>query len=166
MAFLIFWSIVFLGVIGWALWWRLFHFAGILAFVPLYLLSYAYRQRKGHELAVRITDRSVFHDRWVPNDPDDGGFPGGKLRIEDIGSVECSLGPAAARSSRMSWVTVWLNDPSKYLSGMNIDNPLANLLQGGDVLIACYETDKSSEEVKDAIEQAMADHYAAQNNRS
>lgn len=119
--------------------------------VTFYLAAVTVRQARGVTLATRVTDRSVYHAGW-----ETGlfrkGLPGGEIPLGAIGSVETvSLHTSAGAGSA---VALWLSDPQAYRLG--IGHFARQIAGAGDLAIRCDETDRTAEQVRDAIDAALA----------
>jgi hypothetical protein len=144
------------GFVFWAgrAFWPL---AAIFALVTLYLATVTARQVRGIALAVRVTDRGVYHAGWEPG-LFRKGLPGGLIPLDAIGGVEVVSLRSAAGAGPV--VALWLSDPQHYRRGVG---QLARQMSGaGDLAIPCDETDRTAEQVRDAIEVALANHISAQ----
>lgn len=127
----------------------------IVGLVTLYLATVAMRQARGVALAVRVTDRGVYHAAW-----DSGLFrkrlPGGAIPLDAIGSVEMVSLRSATGGGPV--VAIWLHDPEAYHLGRGLGGIARQMAGAGDLAISCDETDRTAEQVIEAIETALADH--------
>lgn len=126
----------------------------IFALVTLYLAAVLLRQTRGVTLAVRVTDRSVFHAGWAAG-LFHKGLPAGDLPLDAIGSVEIVSLPSGRGTGPV--VALWLSDPERYRLGRGLFRWVGELAGGGDLVIRCEETDRTAEHVKEAIEAALTD---------
>jgi len=127
----------------------------ILGLVTLYLTTVVARQARGVALAVRVTDRAVYHAAW-----EKGLFrkrlPGGEIPLDAIGSVEIVGLRSAAGGGPV--VALWLHDPDTYRLGHGLGGIARQMSGAGDLAIACDEIDRTADQVLAAIEAALADY--------
>jgi hypothetical protein len=131
----------------------------ILGLVTLYLAAVAIRQARGVALAVRVTDHGIYHAAW-----ESGlvrrGLPGGEIPLDSIGSVEIVNLRSAAGGGPV--VAIWLRNPGSYRTGRPLIRLARQMAGAGDLSIACDETDRTADQVLQAIEAALADHLKGQ----
>ena len=130
----------------------------ILGLVTLYLATVVVRQARGVALAVRVTDRGVYHAAW-----ERGLFrkrlPGGEIPLDAIGSVEIVSLRSAAGGGPV--VAIWLRDPDAYRLGRGLGGIARQMSGAGDLAIACDEIDRTADHVLAAIEAALTDHLGS-----
>lgn len=136
----------------------------ILGLVTLYLAAVAIRQARGVALAVRVTDRGIYHSAW-----EKGlvrrGLPGGEIPLDAIGSVEIVNLRSATGGGPV--VAIWLRNPRAFRTGRGLMRLARQMAGAGDLSIACDETDRTADQVLEAIEAALADHlHTGQGERS
>ena len=146
-------SILFaaLTVLAWHLLWP----AAIpFALVTIYLLRFAWRQARGSDLAIRVTDDAIYYRGWERG-LWRGGLRGGLLPLDAIGHVELLNLRSAAAAGPV--VAIWLADPDAWFRNGRLLRWAREIKAGGDLAIACDETDRTADAVRQAIETALAD---------
>lgn len=133
------------------------------ALVTLYLLRFTLRQARGPDLAVRITDVDIYYRGWEAGLLRKG-LPGGALPLDAIGDVE--LVTVRTRAGISPVLALWLGDPGRYRLGRGIAQFFGQMRGAGDLTIDCDEVDQNAEQVKHALDRALADHITAQNSLS
>jgi len=123
------------------------------ALVTLYLLRFVARQARGPDLAIRVTGDSVYYRGWERG-LWRGGLRGGLLPLHAIGHVELLNLRSAAAGGPI--VAIWLTDPGAWLSHGRLWRWAREISAGGDLAIACDETDRTATQVRDALEAAIA----------
>ena len=123
------------------------------ALVTLYLLRFSLRQARGPDLAIRVTSDAVYYQGWERGLWREG-LRGGLLPLHAIGHVELLNLRSAAAAGPV--VAIWLTDPSAWLRRGPVRRLAREISAGGDLAIACDETDHAAEQVREAIEAAMA----------
>lgn len=123
------------------------------ALVTLYLLRFAVRQARGPDLAIRVTGDAVYYRGW------EGGLwreelRGGVLPLQEIGHVELLNLRSVVAAGPI--VAIWLSDPGALLRSGPVRRLTREISAGGDLAIACDETDHTADQVRAAIETAMA----------
>ena len=119
----------------------------IFALVTLYLLRFALRQARGATLAIRVSDQGIFYRGWLSS------IPGGNIPLQAIGSVELVKLRSAAAAGPV--VAIWLSNPDTWRPARSPFRWARELSAAGDLAIACDETDRTAEQVRDAIELAL-----------
>ena len=126
--------------------------------VTLYLARFTLRQARGPDLAVRITHEAVYYRGW-----ERGllrrGLPGGLLPLDAIGHIELLNLRSAAAAGPV--VAIWLTDPGRWLNGNALSRITREISAGGDLAIACDETDRTAVQVHAALEAALDDATAS-----
>jgi hypothetical protein len=123
------------------------------ALVTLYLARFTWRQARGPDLAIRVTDNAVYYRGWERG-LWRGGLQGGLLPLDAIGHVELLNLRSAAAAGPV--VALWLTDPDAWLKQSPLWRWTREISAGGDLAIACDETDRTAEQARDALEAAMA----------
>jgi hypothetical protein len=122
------------------------------ALVMLYLLRFTWRQAHGPDLAIRVTGRAVYYRGWERG-LWRGGLQGGLLPLDAIGHVELLNLRSAAAAGPV--VALWLTDPGRWLKQSRLWRWTREISAGGDLAIACDETDRTADQVREALEAAM-----------
>jgi hypothetical protein len=121
--------------------------------VTLYLARFTLRQARGPDLAMRITGSAVYHRGW-----ERGllrrGIPNGLLPLDAIGHAELLNLRSAAAAGPV--VAIWLTDPGNWLKGGLLSRWAREMSAGGDLAIACDETDRTAAQVHEALKAALA----------
>lgn len=152
LGFLVAALLLFVGltVAAWLLLWPV---AIPFLLVALYLARFALRQARGPDLAVRITGTEVYHRGW-----ERGlfrkGIPHGLLPLDAIGHSELLNLRSAAAAGPI--VAIWLTDPGNWLKGGVLSRWAREISAGGDLAIACDETDRTAIQVHEALQAALA----------
>jgi hypothetical protein len=140
---------VALTVLAWFVLWTV---AIPFLLVTLYLARFTLRQARGPDLAVRVTGAEIYYRGW-----EKGlfrkGLPGGRLPLHAIGHFELLNLRSAAAAGPI--VAIWLTDPGAWLIGGLLSRWAREMSAGGDLAIACDETDRTAAQVREAIETAM-----------
>lgn len=118
------------------------------ALVTLYLLRFALRQARGATLAIRISDQGLYYRGWISS------IPGGTIPIEAIAGIELVKLRSAAAAGPV--VAIWLSNPDAWRRTRSPFRWARELSAAGDLAIACDETDRTAEQVRDAIEAALS----------
>lgn len=122
--------------------------------VTLYLARFTLRQARGPDLAIRVTDAALYYRGW-----ERGllrtGLPGGRLPLHAIGHVELLNLRSAAAGGPV--VAIWLTDPDRWLRHGLLSRWAREMRAGGDLAIACDETDRTAAQVHEAILTALAE---------
>ncbi len=122
--------------------------------VTLYLARFTLRQARGPDLAIRVTGTVIYYRGW-----ERGllrkGLPGGLLPLEAIGHVELLNLRSAAAAGPV--VALWLTDPALWLKHGLLSRWAREMTAGGDLAIACDETDRTAAQVLEAVLAALAD---------
>jgi len=129
----------------------------IFALVTVYLARFTLRQARGPNVAIRITDRAIYHRPWVGNTLR-RGLPGGEIPLEAIGGIE--IVHMRTRASTTAVIAIWLNDPGRYRIGRGLFDRVRQMTGAGDLMIDCDEADQNAAQVKEALDAALADHLA------
>ena len=140
-------SILFaaLTVLAWHLLWP----AAIpFALVTIYLLRFAWRQARGSDLAIRVTDDAIYYRGW------EHVVPGGAIPLQAIANIELVKLRSAAAAGPV--IAIWLSNPDAWRPARSPFRWARELSAAGDLAIACDETDQTAEQVRDAIETALA----------
>jgi len=145
--FLIASSLLFAGLTigaGFTLWPVAIPFA----LVTLYLLRFAHRQARGASLAIRVTSQSIYYRGW------ERVVPGGAIPLQAIANIELVKLRSAAAAGPV--IAIWLSNPDAWRPARSPFRWARELSAAGDLAIACDETDQTAEQVRDAIETALA----------
>jgi hypothetical protein len=81
-------------------------------------------------------------------------LPGGLLPLHAIGHVELLNLRSAAAVGPV--VAIWLTDPDAWLKPHRLRRWARELSAGGDLAIPCDETDRTADQVRQALEVAIA----------
>lgn len=135
-----------------AAWLMLWPLAIPFALVTLYLLRFTFRQARGPDLAIRVTDRAIYYRGWERS-LFGGGLPHGEIPLHAIAAVEKAKLRSAASASPV--VALWLSDPEAWRPARGPFRWAKELAAAGDLTIACDETDRTADDVVLAIEAAM-----------
>lgn len=142
---------VVLTVAAWVLLWPV---AVPFLLVTLYLARFTLRQARGPDLAIRITGAAIYYRGW-----ERGlfrkGLPGGLLPLEAIGHAELLQLRSATAAGPV--VAIWLTDPGAWLKQGLLSRWAREMTAGGDLAIACDETDRTAAQVHEAIVAALDD---------
>ena len=136
-----------------AAWLVLWPVAISFGLVTLYLARFALRQARGPDLAVRITNTAIYHRGWERG-PFRKGIPNGLLPLDAIGHTELLNLRSAAAAGPV--VAIWLTDPGYWLKGGRLSRWAREMSAGGDLAIACDETDRTAVQVHEVLEAALA----------
>jgi len=117
------------------------------ALVTLYLLRFAVRQARGATLAIRVSDRGIYYRGWQRS------IPGGSVPLQVIASIELVKLRSAAAAGPV--VAIWLSNPDAWRPARSLFRWARELSAAGDLAIPCDETDRTAEQVRDAIEAAL-----------
>lgn len=147
-------SLLLFAALTVAAWLILWPVAIPFALVTLYLLRFAIRQARGPDLAIRITDAAVYYRGWERG-LWRGGLKSGLLPLEAIGHVELLNLRSAAAAGPV--VAIWLTDPELWLKQDRLWRWAREISAGGDLAIACDETDRTADQVRQALEAALDD---------
>ena len=117
------------------------------ALVTLYLLRFTLRQARGATLAIRVNDRGIYYRGW------EAAVPGGTIPLHAIASIELIKLRSAAAAGPV--VAIWLSNPDAWRRARSPFRWARELSSAGDLAIPCDETDRTAEQVRDAIEAAL-----------
>ena len=141
-----------------AAWFLLWPVAIPFLLVTLYLARFTLRQARGPGLAVRVTGAEIYYRGW-----ERGlfrkGLPGGRLPLHAIGHVELLNLRSAAAAGPV--VAIWLTDPGAWLKDGLLSRWAREMSAGGDLAIACDETDRTAAQVHEALQTALASSFPA-----
>lgn len=118
------------------------------ALVTLYLLRFTLRQARGATLAIRVTNQALYYRGW------ERVIPGGILPLQAIASVELVKLRSAAAAGPV--IAIWLSNPDAWRPVRSPFRWARELSAAGDLAIPCDETDRTAEQVRDAIEVALS----------
>ncbi|MBW8744317.1 MAG: hypothetical protein JF628_08220 [Sphingomonas sp.] len=135
-----------------AAWLTLWPLAIPFALVTLYLLRFTLRQARGPDLAIRVTDRVIYYRGWERG-LFRGGLPRGEIPLHAIATAEKARLRSAASAGPI--VALWLSDPAAWRPGCGLSRWARELAAAGDLTIACDETDRTADDVVQAIEAAL-----------
>ena len=135
-----------------AAWLTLWPLAIPFALVTLYLLRFTLRQARAPDLAIRVTDRALYYRGWERG-LFGGGLPRGEIPLHAIATVEMAKLRSAASAG--SVVALWLSDPAAWRPSRGLSRWARELAAAGDLTIACDETDRTADDVLQAIEAAL-----------
>lgn len=138
-----------------AAWLTLWPVAIPFILVTLYLLRFTLRQARGRTLAIRVTDRVIYHHGWQSR-PFRAGLPGGELPLHAIGGVDLVKLRSVAAGGPV--VAIWLSDPEAWRPARGPHRWAREMAAAGDLAISCDETDRTAEQVREAIEAALAEN--------
>ena len=145
-------SLLLFAALTVAAWLILWPVAIPFALVTLYLLRFTLRQARGPDLAIRVTDHTVYYRGWERGFWQ-GGLPGGLLPLHAIGHIELLNLRSAAAAGPV--VAIWLTDPDAWLRQTRLGRWTREISAGGDLAIACDETDRTADQVRQALETAL-----------
>ena len=148
--------LLFVGLTA-AAWILLWPVAIPFALVTLYLARFTLRQARGPDLAIRVTDQALYYRGWERG-LWRGGLRDGRLPLHAVGHVELLNLRSAAAAGPV--VAIWLADPGAWLKVHRLWRLASEIKAGGDIAIACDETDRTAEQVLAAIEAALAQTHA------
>jgi len=151
-------SLVLFVALTIAAWFVLWPVAIPFLLVTLYLARFTLRQAHGPDLAIRITGTAIYYRGW-----ERGlfrkGLPGGRLPLEAIGHAELLHLRSAAAAGPV--VAIWLTDPGAWLRHGLLSRWVREMSAGGDLAIACDETDRTAAQVHVAIVAALDNQTAS-----
>lgn len=133
-------------------WYFLWPAAIPFALVTLYLLRFAWRQAHGPDLAIRVTGDAIYYRGWERG-LRRGGLRNGLLPLHAIGHVELLNLRSATAAGPV--VAIWLADPDAWLKNGRLLRWAREIKAGGDLAIACDETDRTAADVALAIKAAL-----------
>lgn len=116
--------------------------------VTLYLLRFTLRQVRGATLAIRVTSQALYYRGW------ESAIGGGRIPLDAIASIELVKIRSAAAAGPV--IAVWLSNPDAWRRPRSLFRWARELAAAGDLAIPCDETDRTAEQVRDAIEMALA----------
>jgi hypothetical protein len=119
------------------------------ALVTLYLLRFTLRQARGATLAIRVTSRTLYYRGW------ERVLPGGRIPLHAIASIELVKLRSAAAAGPV--IAIWLSNPDTWRRARSPFRWARELSSAGDLAIPCDETDRTAEQVRDAIETALTE---------